>query len=49
MPDTIRATGAERDAHARDAEAAAIDAQRDEHGLAPGEIMPGIADPFRRA
>lgn len=39
---------AEREAHARDAEAAALDAQRDEQGLAPGEIVPGIADPFRR-
>ena len=30
-------------------DAALIDAQRDERGLAPGEIMPGIADPFRKA
>jgi hypothetical protein len=40
---------AEREQHVRDAEAAAIEAQRDEHGLAPGEIVPGIADPFRKA
>ena len=40
---------AEREAHAREVEAAALDAQRDEHGLAPGEIVPGIADPFRKA
>jgi len=40
---------AERERHAREADAALIDAQRDEHGLAPGEIVPGIADPFRRA
>lgn len=39
---------AEREQHARDAEAAALDAQRDERGLAPGEIVPGIADPFRK-
>jgi len=40
---------AERERHAREADAALVDAQRDEHGLAPGEIVPGIADPFRRA
>ncbi|MCW3797087.1 DUF1013 domain-containing protein [Sphingomonas sp. BN140010] len=40
---------AERERHAREADAALLDAQRDEHGLAPGEIVPGIADPFRRA
>ena len=39
---------AERVQLARDAEAAALDAQRDETGLAPGEIMPGVADPFRK-
>ncbi len=39
---------AERVQNALDAEAAAIDAQRDETGLAPGEIMPGVADPFRK-
>ena len=40
---------AERERHAREADAALIEAQRDEHGLAPGEIVPGIADPFRKA
>ena len=39
---------AERERHVREADAALIDAQRDERGLAPGEIMPGIADPFRK-
>ena len=40
---------AEREQHARDADAALVDASRDESGLAPGEIVPGIRDPFKPA